>query len=255
MCHYSHADCTKISTKFKNYVNNLDVIQSTIYNDYKCIAICTKDCEIDYIEKTDCEKGWNDMRKTTRKKDIKTRTVVSKVTKPEEAKVEENTETKATAAKAAEEKKVEVKEPVAADAANKTEAKEDTVKTAKTTAAKPAATTAKTEEKKETVKAEPKAKTTRTAAKTVKAAETKTDETKAEPAKPKKTAKKIDASIFVQYHDLEAPVSDVVARVKDLFKQSGRKESEIKSLKVYIKPEERAAYYVINESETGKVNL
>ena len=42
LCHYSHVDCTKISTKFKNYVNNLDVIQSTIYNDYKCIVVDNK---------------------------------------------------------------------------------------------------------------------------------------------------------------------------------------------------------------------
>ena len=35
----------------------------------------------------------------------------------------------------------------------------------------------------------------------------------------------------------------------------GRKESELKSLTLYVKPEESAAYYVINDDVTGKVEL
>ena len=38
-------------------------------------------------------------------------------------------------------------------------------------------------------------------------------------------------------------------------KEYGKSVEEIKTLNVYLKPEEAAAYYVINEETTGKVTI
>lgn len=65
--------------------------------------------------------------------------------------------------------------------------------------------------------------------------------------------KKAD-EIFVQFAGREFDVVAAVAAAKAAFKASeGRKA--IKTCQVYVKPEENAAYYVINGDFTGKVEL
>lgn len=44
---------------------------------------------------------------------------------------------------------------------------------------------------------------------------------------------------------------DVVNKVKELWIESGNKIKDIKSLDIYLKPEESMIYYVINQTETG----
>ena len=53
----------------------------------------------------------------------------------------------------------------------------------------------------------------------------------------------------------EDVVANVIERAKEAFTADGHRASSIKSLKVYLKPEEYAAYYVINDTYAGKVNL
>ena len=47
----------------------------------------------------------------------------------------------------------------------------------------------------------------------------------------------------------------VVENAKNAFIAEGHKASEIKEIQVYVKPEEYAAYYVINQEFSGRVNL
>lgn len=118
---------------------------------------------------------------------------------------------------------------------------------------------AKAEEKKVEVKAAEKKETK---------AEVKVEETKAvaakEPAKAKKTTKasakktvkeELKPEVFVQFQNNEAVVADVVEKAKAQFVAEGHRASSIKSLQVYLKPEEYAAYYVINEKVAGRVDL
>lgn len=64
------------------------------------------------------------------------------------------------------------------------------------------------------------------------------------------------AEVYVQYGpNGEASVADVVERIKNEYVAQGHRVSSIKSLKVYVKPEERSAYYVINEKTQGRVDL
>lgn len=76
-------------------------------------------------------------------------------------------------------------------------------------------------------------------------------------AKTTKPAKKEVSSpeIFIQYGPGESSVGAVVERIKAEYVEQGHRASSIKSLKVYLKPEDRSAYYVINDKVAGRVDL
>ena len=61
-------------------------------------------------------------------------------------------------------------------------------------------------------------------------------------------------TLFVQYNGKQVEEKDIVASVKKAWTDAGNKVGEIKTMEVYVKPEEDAVYYVINETESGKVN-
>lgn len=103
------------------------------------------------------------------------------------------------------------------------------------------------------------------ATKTTKAAAAKKDTTKKETVK-KETAKKETAKkapvkkeatvdVFVQFAGNQVSTASVEERVKAAYVAEGHRASAIKNLKIYIKPEENAAYYVINEDNVGRVDL
>ena len=86
----------------------------------------------------------------------------------------------------------------------------------------------------------------------------KTAEQKAEDAAKraelKKAADNMKPEIILQYQNAEAAVEALVEAAKAQFK-AAHKRTPITSLKLYLKPEENAAYYVINEKDTGKVDM
>lgn len=76
----------------------------------------------------------------------------------------------------------------------------------------------------------------------------------------KTTAKKavkeeLKAEVFIQYQGQEAIVADAIEKAKAEFVADGHRVSSIKSLQIYLKPEEYAAYYVINQKFAGRVDL
>ena len=62
-------------------------------------------------------------------------------------------------------------------------------------------------------------------------------------------------TLFVQYNGKQVEEKDIVASVKKAWTDAGNKVGEIKTMEVYVKPEEDAVYYVINETVTGKVEF
>ena len=129
----------------------------------------------------------------------------------------------------AEKKVAEVKEVKPAEVKAAVKAKEEKV-------------VEKAAEVKETVKA------------TVKTAEKKTAQKKT----TRKTTTKKEASsteVFVEFYGQQSSVESVEERVKAAFVAEGHKAGTIKSLKIYLKPEEQAAYYVINDKFAGRVDL
>ena len=139
-------------------------------------------------------------------------------------------ETKAAEVKAAAETKEEVKTAVKA-AEDKVSEKVEEVKE---TAEKAAKEVKKTAEKvtKEVKKAAPKTTAKKSAAK-----------------------KEIKTEVVLQYGEKEVNTKDMIASVKKDWTKQKHKISEIKSIELYVKPEDYAVYYVINGEHTGKVWL
>lgn len=83
-----------------------------------------------------------------------------------------------------------------------------------------------------------------------------TDEQKQAAAKAraeaKEKAEKLKPMVYVQYQDSQAEIDSLIDAVKEEFHKE-KKRTRITDLKLYIKPEERTAYYVINEKFDGKV--
>ena len=134
-------------------------------------------------------------------------------------------------------------------ATKKTEIKE----TVKNVTKAPAKTEVKAPVKAE-VKTEIKTETTAPKAEEVKA-EVK-EEAKKAPAKKATPAKaEIKTSLYVQFAGNEVTEADIIDKVKAAYVAEGHKESAIKEINLYVKPEEYAVYYVINDKAIGKVNL
>ncbi len=62
-------------------------------------------------------------------------------------------------------------------------------------------------------------------------------------------------TLFVQYQGKQVEEKDIVASVKEAWTEAGNKVGDIKTMDIYVKLEDNAVYYVINETESGKVEL
>ena len=71
----------------------------------------------------------------------------------------------------------------------------------------------------------------------------------------KAEAEELKPEVFIQYQGNETIVAEVIEKAKEQFVAEGHRASSVKSLQVYLKPEEFAAYYVINQKFAGKVDL
>lgn len=68
------------------------------------------------------------------------------------------------------------------------------------------------------------------------------------------TTKKVELA-YVQYAGKEWDMADVVKKAKEDYLAQGNKAASMKKFCVYVKPEEGLAYYVVNDTETGSVEL
>lgn len=73
-------------------------------------------------------------------------------------------------------------------------------------------------------------------------------------AEEKARADSMKPELFIQYQGGETDVEKLIEAVKVAF-HSEKKRTLITSLKLYIKPEERAVYYVANENYEGKISI
>lgn len=84
-----------------------------------------------------------------------------------------------------------------------------------------------------------------------------TEEQKAAAAKAraeeKAKADNLKPEVFVQFQDSETTIDALVEAAKDDFHQT-KKRTRITAMKLYVKPDERVAYYVINEGHEGKIS-
>ena len=85
----------------------------------------------------------------------------------------------------------------------------------------------------------------------------KAEEPKKAPAK-KAAAKEteVKANIVLQYGDKNVTYDTIVENSKNNYQfEMGGDANEIKKLSVYVKPEENAAYYVVNDKVQGRIGL
>lgn len=80
--------------------------------------------------------------------------------------------------------------------------------------------------------------------------------TKAKAAtKAKKEKQPAKTEIIVQYQQNAANLGELEDKVKKQFVAEGHRAGCIKTLNIYVKPEEYKAYYVINDKFFGSVDL
>ena len=73
-------------------------------------------------------------------------------------------------------------------------------------------------------------------------------------AAEKEKADNLKPELFVQYQGGEVDMATLVEAAKADFHQT-KKRTLVTAMKIYFKPEEQAAYYVINEKYEGKIHL
>lgn len=62
-------------------------------------------------------------------------------------------------------------------------------------------------------------------------------------------------TFYVEYYGKQIDEATLIKTAKSKWTDSGRKVSDLKSLNLYIKPEENMAYYVFNEDENGSFSI
>lgn len=108
-----------------------------------------------------------------------------------------------------------------------------------------------------------KAEPAKPAAKKTAARKTTTRKTGTRKTAGRKTTKKettnVNPDMFIQFGGQEYSEKSIMEKVVAAWEAEGKKPSAIKRVRLYVKPEEGKAYYVINEKlkngSTGAVNL
>ena len=73
-------------------------------------------------------------------------------------------------------------------------------------------------------------------------------------AEAKAKADNLKPEVVVQYQESEISIDALAEAAKADFRQT-KKRTRVTAMKLYIKPEEHMAYYVINEGHEGKVSF
>lgn len=68
------------------------------------------------------------------------------------------------------------------------------------------------------------------------------------------TTKKVEVA-YLQFAGKEWDTAEIVKKAKEDYLAQGNKAASMKKFCVYVKPEEGVAYYVVNDVDTGSVEL
>lgn len=63
------------------------------------------------------------------------------------------------------------------------------------------------------------------------------------------------STFYVEYYGKQVDEASLVKAAKAIWTNSGKKAADLKSLELYVKPEENMVYYVFNEDETGSFSV
>lgn len=73
-------------------------------------------------------------------------------------------------------------------------------------------------------------------------------------AEMKAKADNLQPEVFVQFQETEASIAALAEAAKADFHKS-KKRTLVTDMKLYVKPEERTAYYIINGSDNGQISF
>lgn len=192
------------------------------------------------------------------KKTNSTVKTAAKAVKAEPVKTEKKTvkaEPAKTETKAAKAETVKAADKtVKAESAKAIETKKDTTKKLETKAAVLVDTPAEKAEEKKTTTAKKTAAKKTTAKKTTAAKTTAAKKVTTKKAAAKKA--EIKTEMYLQFAGKEYSQEEILQKVKDIWTYDlNQNVDDIKDVQLYLKPEESAAYYVVNGVESGKVIL
>lgn len=63
------------------------------------------------------------------------------------------------------------------------------------------------------------------------------------------------STFYIEFYGKQVDEELLVKEAKDIWTKSGRKAADLKSLNLYVKPEENMVYYVFNDDETGSFSI
>ncbi len=63
------------------------------------------------------------------------------------------------------------------------------------------------------------------------------------------------AKRIIQFSGKEVILGELEQKVKEIWREQGNLQKDIKSMEIYVKIEENNCYYVINETISGKFEL
>ena len=108
--------------------------------------------------------------------------------------------------------------------------------------------------KKPEVKAAAPAPVKKTEEKPAAKAEEKVAEKKTRKPRKKTVKKPVEKiqEVFVEFNGEQFKTASIIEKIHEVYKAEGHRVGAIKSLRVYIDPVERKAYYVINDKAEGK---
>lgn len=61
--------------------------------------------------------------------------------------------------------------------------------------------------------------------------------------------------MVVQACGVEISKAEIITKIKDIWVADGNKVKDLKNLVMYVKPEERKVYYVINDDVNGEIEV
>ncbi len=61
--------------------------------------------------------------------------------------------------------------------------------------------------------------------------------------------------LFIEYKGIKADTKVLTEKIKDQWKAEGNKIKDINYISLYIKPEDKRCYYVINNDYSGSVSI
>ena len=69
------------------------------------------------------------------------------------------------------------------------------------------------------------------------------------------SASKETINFFIQYQDQEYLETEIISRVKESCLLNGASSDELNTISIYLKPEEKKAYFTYGEDKSGFIEL